>query len=663
MNDYENDDRVNNRSKNRNFADILEARLSRRKVLKGGIGAAAVSMFGLPLVGCNDDDDDNTTSSSDPLLGFTAIPTSSDDAHHVPEGYTAKVLYRWGDPVSDGPEFNMDASNPASEQMVQAGMHHDGMYFFPLPYGSDSSDNGLLVLNHEYIDANLLNTTGGYDANASGYIKDKADKEMASHGVSVIEIRKSGEDWEVVRPSTYGRRVTMHTEMTISGAAAGSPWMITSADLSGREVVGTMNNCAYGHTPWGTYLACEENFQGYFAVTDDSNLSEMQKTINDRYGSDNSRSWYNWEVHHPRFDGANEPNEPNRFGWIVEIDPFDPNHKPVKRTAMGRFRHESAALATTSDDRVVMYSGDDARFEYIYKYISNNPYDKDNREANMVVDGGILDDGKLYVAKFNDDGTGEWILLEQGQPNLTAADGYATQADVLVKTRMAADAVGATPMDRPEWIAVHPDTKEVYVTLTNNTRRTADQVDAVNPRGPNPMGSIIRWREDGDADAMTFAWDIYVLAGNPADPEPNNQGNINGDIFSSPDGIWIDKDGRVWIQTDISGGSQLSGIYEAFGNNQMLASDPATGEVKRFFVGPRGQEITGVITTPDGRTMFINVQHPGDVPGGLEEELGGDEPTPENPRIASNWPDYDPNGRPRAATVVITKDDGGIIGT
>lgn len=661
MKNHESDEIINNPSDNRSFSDILHARLSRREILKGGVGAAAVSMFGPTFAECKDEAEDLSAESS--LLGFQAIPVSTDDAHHVAAGYTATVFYRWGDPVSDGPEFKMDASNSASDQMQQAGMHHDGMYFFPLPFGSDNSDHGLLVMNHEYIDPNILHTTGGYDANPEGYDKDKADKEMAAHGVSVLEIQKKDGKWAIIRPSKYARRLTMHTAMDASGPAAGSDWLKTAADTAGKEIIGTMNNCAYGHTPWGTYLACEENFQSYFMVSDDSKVSDEQTTINRRYGSHNSKGWFHWEVHDARFDGAQEPNEPNRFGWIVEFDPFNPEHKPVKRTALGRFRHEGVALSTTEDNRVVMYSGDDARFEYIYKFVSNRAYDKDNREANMAVDNGILDDGKLYVAKFNDDGTGEWLLLEQGQSKLTAEKGYATQADVLVKTRMAADAVGATKMDRPEWIAVHPETKEIYATLTNNTKRQADNTDKANPRGPNPMGSIIRWKESGDADALTFNWNVYVLAGNPDDPEPNHQGNIKGDIFANPDGLWIDNDGRLWIQTDISDSSQLKDEFAAFGNNQMLVSDPATGEVKRFFVGPVGQEITGVIATPDGKTMFINVQHPGDVPGGLREQLKVSSPRPSNPRIASNWPDFDPNGRPRAATVVITKDDGGVIGS
>lgn len=667
----ETDKLINNPSDNPSFADVLEMRLSRRQVLRGGLSLATASFFGVSLTAHGEEKTDSAISASvadqdasaSSLLGFQGIPVSADDAHHVPTGYTAKVLYRWGDPISDGPAFKLDASNSASEQMQQAGMHHDGMYYFSLPYGEQNSTHGLLVMNHEYIDPNLLHTTGGFSADPAGYSLEKANKEMAAHGVSVIEVSKASGSWEVVRPSAHARRISMHTAMDISGPAAGSSWMKTAADPKGLEVIGTMNNCAYGHTPWGTYLACEENFQSYFAVTDASKLSDAQNSINARYGSNNPVTWFGWEHHYPRFDGTNEPNEPNRYGWIVEFDPYNPESKPVKRTALGRFRHECAALALTADERVVLYSGDDARFEYIYKFVSSKAYDKTNRSANMAVNGGILDEGKLYVAKFNADGSGDWLLLEQGQPGLSAADGYATQADVLVKTRLAADAVGATKMDRPEWIAVHPDSKQVYATLTNNSMRTAEQVDSANPRGPNPMGSVIRWQEKGDADATHFSWDIYILAGNPADRAPSNQGNIKGDIFANPDGIWIDYDGRVWIQTDISDSSQLKGMYTPFGNNQMLASDPNTGEVRRFFVGPIGQEITGVITTPDGKTMFINVQHPGDVPGGLRERLGAKKPSPENPRVASNWPDFDAKGRPRSATVVITKDDGGVIGS
>ncbi|NJN48043.1 MAG: PhoX family phosphatase, partial [Candidatus Competibacteraceae bacterium] len=416
------------------------------------------------------------------------------------------------------------------------------------------------------------------------------------------------------------------------------------------------------YTPWGTYLTCEENFHGYFLTAEGGDPVDPTDNEFGRYGIGGS-SRYGWEVHHPRFNADTDPNESNRFGWIVEIDPYDPNHKPVKRTAMGRFRHEGAAMTTTDDNRVVIYSGDDAVFEYVYKYVSNRPYDTTNRAANMMADGGILDDGTLYVAKYNDDGTGEWIPLVHGTPGLTVADGFEDQAEVLVKTRLAADSIGATPMDRPEWIAVHPQTREVYVTLTNNSSR--EETDAANPRPENQMGHIIRWREAGnDPAATTFEWDIYVLAGDPNNANPDFRGNINGDIFANPDGIWIDNDGRLWIQTDIGESSQLRGDFEPFGNNQMLASDPSTGEVRRFFTGPRGQEITGVITTPDGRTMFINVQHPGDISGGLRDELGTSETVPGVPPLtSSNWPDFDPLGRPRSATVIITKDDGGVIGT
>ncbi|MEE4377864.1 MAG: PhoX family phosphatase [Candidatus Competibacteraceae bacterium] len=665
MNDDHNEP-TSNTSGNRPFEDVLQVNLSRRQIMQGGLGVAVTSLFGLSLTSCGGDGDNDfvnlESTPSNSLLGFESIPTNAEDIHVVPPGYTAKAFFRWGDPVSDGPAFNMDASNPAADQMVQSGMHHDGMHYFSLPIGSDSSDSGLLVMNHEYIDPNLATTTGGYSADPDGYIKDKADKEMAAHGVSIIEVRKANGEMTIVRPSQFGRRVTMHTPMTISGPAAGSSWMITNDDPSGREVIGTMNNCAHGYTPWGTYLACEENFHGYFFTDEEGNQIDTTDNEFGRYGVGGD-SRYGWEVHHPRFNADITPNEPNRFGWIVEIDPYDPNHKPVKRTAMGRFRHEGAAMTTTDDNRVVIYSGDDAVFEYVYKYVSNRPYDTTNRAANMMADGGILDDGILYVAKYNDDGTGEWIPLVHGTPGLTGSDGFEDQAELLVKTRLAADSVGATPMDRPEWIAVHPQTREVYVTLTNNSAR--EQTDAANPRPENRMGHIIRWRETGnDPAATTFQWDIYVLAGDPNNANPDFRGNINGDIFANPDGIWIDQDGRLWIQTDIGGSSQLRGDFEPFGNNQMLASDPSTGEVRRFFTGPRGQEITGVITTPDGRTMFINVQHPGDISGGLRDELGTSDTVPGVPPLtSSNWPDFDPLGRPRSATVIITKDDGGVIGT
>ncbi|EIJ42724.1 putative phosphatase [Beggiatoa alba B18LD] len=650
---------------NPHFNDILEIRLSRRQVLQGSLGLAITSMFGVSLAGCNSDDDEEDL----PSLGFKSVPVSAEDKHVVPEGYSAKVLYRWGDPVSDGPAFRFDASNTAAEQMVQAGAHHDGMHYFPIDQltGGNSSSHGLLVMNHEYIDDALLNTTGGYRDDKAGYTIEKANKEMAAHGVSVIEVRKSGSDWVVVRPSNYARRISTHTPMTLSGPAAGSRLMQTSADATGREVIGTINNCANGMTPWGTYLTCEENYQNYFIVPNASELTTEMQAIISRDRVSSSGTNYSWEVHYDRFNVNKEPHEVNRFGWVVEIDPFNPTSKPIKRTALGRFSHENAAYVLTNDNRVVVYLGDDKTNEFIYKFVSNRAYDKNNRTANMAVGTGILDDGILYVAQYKADGTGVWLPLIHGQNGLTAENGFADQAEVLIKTRIAATLVGATPMDRPEWVAINPKNKQVYITLTNNSGRGTTNnpaTDAANPRAKNIMGHILRWTEtNNDPAALTMKWDIYVLAGNPSSSVAENKGNIKGDIFACPDGLWFDDTGRLWIQTDMSDSVMLDGEMAAFGNNQMLASDPTTGEIRRFFTGPIGCEVTGVITTPDQKTMFINIQHPGDVPKGLQTQLGTSRPTPANPHVASNWPDFESNGRPRSSTIVITKNNSGKIGS
>jgi secreted PhoX family phosphatase len=338
---------------------------------------------------------------------------------------------------------------------------------------------------------------------------------------------------------------------------------------------------------------------------------------------------------------------------VVEVDPFDPTAQPVKRTAMGRLTREGACPAIGPDGRIAFYTGDDQPFEYVYKFVTARPWDATRREPNRD----LLDAGTLYVARFDADGAGEWLALEHGKNGLTAASGFASQAEVLVKTRQAADRVGATPMDRPEWCAVHPATREVYVTLTSNAARGREGrpgPDAANPRGANLFGHIVRWREDGgDVAATRFRWDIFALGGVP--DEGASRGRLNGDAFGCPDGLWFDRRGTLWVQTDVSPALLNRGDFAPLGNNQMLAADPATGVFRRFLVGPRGCEITGFTTTPDGRTGFVNIQHPGEVAGGAND--------PDAPRKNSNWPDFDPNGRPRSATVVIRRKDGGVIGT
>jgi secreted PhoX family phosphatase len=477
---------------------------------------------------------------------------------------------------------------------------------------------------------------------------DKVRKAQASVGVSVIEVRLAAGRWEVVRPSRYARRITAYTPCAISGPAAGSGAMKTAFDASGREVLGTYNGCANGYTPWGTYLTCEENWNFNFV-----NAGAIPPEHR-RYGVGKGRG-YRWETADERFDAARHPNEPNRFGWVVEIDPYDPQSKPVKRTALGRMKHEGAHPSVGPDGRIAFYMGDDEGFEYIYKFVTARAWDPANRAANR----GLLDDGVLYAARFNADGTGEWLALEHGKNGLTAANGFASQADVLVKTRQSADRVGATPMDRPEWGAVHPVTREVYMTLSNNSARGRDKLpgpDAANPRANNVFGHIIRWREDGDDVAATrFRWDLFALGGVPQNADPAKRGSFKGDAFGCPDGLWFDRRGVLWVQTDISPTALGRGDFAPLGNNQVLAADPATGELRRFLVGPKGCEITGFTTTPDNRTAFVNIQHPGENPGEIND--------PDFPSANSSWPDFDPKGRPRSATVVIRRKDGGEIGT
>jgi secreted PhoX family phosphatase len=453
--------------------------------------------------------------------------------------------------------------------------------------------------------------------------------------------------WSVVRPSRYARRVTARTAMRIAGPAAGAAPLKTAADPSGTEAIGTINNCAAGHTPWGTYLTCEENWNNYFVNT--GTIPPEQH----RYGVNAKGGGYRWHEFDKRFDAQANSNDPNHFGWVVEVDPFEPGSKPVKRTALGRVKHEGAALALAADNRVVYYMGDDQQFEYIYKFVSRDAWRRDDRAANRD----LLDHGTLYVARFNVDGSGEWLELTQGKNGLTAERGFATQADVLIKTRQAGDAVGATPMDRPEWTAVNPGDHSVYCTLTNNSARGKGRpTDAANPRAGNTFGHIIRWNEQGsDAGATRFKWDIFVLAGDPRLADGAKHGNIQGDTFGSPDGLWFDYGGRLWIQTDVSTSVLNRGEYAQVGNNQMLCADVKTGRIRRFLTGPAGCEVTGITSTPDGTTLFINIQHPG--------ETSSERNDPAQPQAVSTWPDGPSGGRPRSSTVVIRKDDGGVVGT
>ena len=625
------------------FADPTHHALgdpTRRTLLRSGTGLSLAALLA-PLSGCVA----ITAGGRGPSLGFKSVPPSFTDNVVVPEGYSAQVLAPWGEPVGltgNMPAFKSDASNTAAEQAVQMGMHHDGMQFFPLA----GSRRGLLAINHEYTDDGLLHTDG-----QNSWTAEKVKKAQAAHGVAVIEIELQGTQWQLVRPSPYARRITANTPCAIGGPAAGHALMRTAADAAGRTVLGTVGNCAAGATPWGTYLTAEENWCNYFTAADVPTAHEKRWDIR-------RATWYRWPELDERFDTVRNPNEHNRFGWIVEIDPMDPKSTPVKRTALGRAAHEGATVAVTKGRRAVVYSGEDRAFEYIYRFVSRDAI----RPATPTLSAAkanaeLLDDGTLYVARFDADGRGRWLPLVQGQGPLTAANGFADQGEVLVKTRQACDALGATRMDRPEWVAVSPVDGFVYCTLTNNPARGTPGnpgVDAANPRANNSMGQIIRWKEDGDFDGDTFVWNHLVLAGDPANERAEAKGNVRGDAFSSPDTVAFDSQGRLWIGTDISNSALLKGEQARLGNNALLACNPVSGEMRRFLTGPTGCEITAATWTPDERTLFINIQHPGETSGSRNDPL--------QPRRFSNWPDFSPVGRPRSATVAIRRNDGGVIG-
>lgn len=646
------DERPSNHSNNPHLSELIDQR--RRQIIAGGAAVGALGFLGvLPQAV---EAAEQASKSVGPLkkrnrLPFDAVAINRADAITVPAGYRASVFVPWGTPISGRyPAFLEDASNSAQDQAEQVGMHHDGMHFFPADAqrgGGKRSNHGLLVFNNEYVDAPLLHPNGPTTVNGLRTSAEEVRKEINAHGVTIIEVRRGqGGEWQVV-PGYLNRRITAATPMQMAGPARGHALLKTLHSPDGTASRGTQNNCAHGVTPWGTYLTCEENWAGYFATRDADLPRELK-----RYGL-RATSRFGWDTlpgdEFQRFDATRKAataegdyrNEPNHFGWIVEIDPFDPESQPVKHSALGRFAHEGLIFAPVQAGKpLVCYSGDDSQNEYIYKYVSRGKYLPWLRKP-----GRLLDEGTLYVARFNADGSGNWLALDLADPAFQAACSaagvsFADQGEVLINTRLAADIVGATKMDRPEWGAVNPDNGEVYFTLTNNSSRTS--ADAANPRAANPFGHIIRWRENRrDHAGKGFNWDIFLLAGPQGDSQgPNGMALDDRNILASPDGLWFDPDGRLWIQTDMSGSQLASG---PFGNNQMLVADPRTGEMKRFLVGPIGAEVTGISATPDFRTLFVNIQHP------------GEGSTPSN--LLSTWPDG-PGRRPRSATVVISREDG-----
>lgn len=705
-------DEDSNRSDNATFDSVLGARLSRRRLLGGGAAAAT----GAALAGCATP----VAAPTGPVgaLGFTPVAHSVADTVTVPPGYTAQVLYAGGDPLKAGmAAFKNDGTD--NEWGKRAGDHHDGIEWFGLDAQGKPSDSftsrGLLAMNHEATTDEKLSSFFIHANGGTATLPRPAaeiDKELMIHGISVVEVRRDGSRWATRQDSPLNRRITTMSEAIFTGPAAGSAHLVTKFSPNGTKGRGTVNNCGTGRTPWGTFVSGEENWFGYFFrdAQDDTRRNDPKITAAfNRYGRRaGAASRHGWESggSDDRFQRWNTGvtgasarddyrNEFHTFGYVVELDPYSPNTLLTKRTALGRFAHENVTFAKpVAGQPVVAYMGCDARGEYIYKFVSSEKWDPaDANPRNRLAAGDkYLDSGTLYAARFNADGSGEWLELSPKSPAIAAYKGFdfKTAADICVFTRLAADAAGATRMDRPEWAGVNPKNGEVYITLTNNSARTAATVDAANPRAysdikagkeqkGNVHGHIVRLAEPTPADPK-FRWDIYLFASEAdADKATVNLSNLSAENdLSSPDGlVFSPATGICWIQTD-------DGAYTDKTNCMLLAAMPGRvgdgGAVKlksgdkevttyagkpqtpatlrRFLVGPRGAEITGITETPDGRAIFVNIQHAG------ENTKMADVNDPS--KYESQWPanaGYGAGQRPRSATIVITKNDGGVVGT
>lgn len=701
------------------FSRILETRLSRRRLLAGSLAAAAASYVGgasLLLTPTG-----NAAAAMRSLkLNFTAVPKSKADTVQLAGGYSYSVLLATGDPIDASvPAYANDGSDPASTFARRAGDHNDGMHYFGVGrnglWEAANSDHGLLCINHEAVTAAFLHKQGQTITEGRRTVDEEVMKEMLAHGVSVVDIVRDGKSYRVRRDSRFNRRITSFTDMEITGPAARSPMMVTKYSITGTRTRGTLANCANGHTPWGTYLTCEENWAGFFhrSASDDSKRSAKELAAFKRYGvtgkgnhlwssvqpdtADHRFGRWNASIIGSSADGSDDfRHVANTYGWVVEIDPFDPASTPKKRTALGRFAHEGAWPGrVVAGEPLVWYMGCDSRGEYIYKYVSTAAWDPEDVKRPAIAGDKYLDNGKLYVARFNADGSGDWIELTLGVHGIDDRNpGYAfsSQADVLIHARLAADAAGATKMDRPEWGAVNPRNGEVYMTLTYNPSRDFDKTDAANPRfyndpkdgkaqKGNANGHIIRWAEqDGKAAATRFQWDVFLFAAREsADRSQVNLSGLGaGNDFSSPDGLWFARSGLLWIETDdhaytdVSNCMLLAAIPGQVGDGATTTiinqhgdksrsvttqvGTPATdATLRRFLVGPVDCEITGLTESPDGRALFVNIQHPGETTTGKDFDIG-------NPATwLSHWP-AGGNARPRSATIVITRNDGGPIG-
>ena len=606
------------RPEENDFDRVVEAAISRRGFLGGvlafGSGAAAMGLGPITK---------SALAEGASRFAFKSIPIATDASVHVPEGYNWNILVKWGDPLfSDAPEFDHATGGTAASSERTFGENTDGMELFNI------RGHQVIAVNHEYANpkTNLPNNEDGIPTSAEDVLK-----LQNIQAITVMEVAEGDNGWHVVVDSPFNRRITHNTPMRVAGPAAGHDLLKTELEPTGTIALGTMNNCGAGKTPWGTYLTCEENFNGYFGSSDPD--FEMPEHYG-RYGI-NHEGRYAYEKFDPRFDVSKNPNEPHKLGYIVEIDPSDPESMPIKHTNLGRFKHENAAATLAPDGRVVVYMGDDERGEFMYKYVSNGIYAPGGPTSEL------LDDGKLFAAKFNDDQTGEWVELT---PDSTGME----EAEIYIFSRIAASKVGATTMDRPEWVAINPMAVEGYCCLTNNKNRGVKpnaggddtSANGPNPRVENHYGQIVRWYpNDDDHASSAFTWDLFVMAGNPTihDDAYGGSDNIHeGNMFNSPDGMMFDSTGLLWIQTD--GNYDNEGDFAGQGNNQMLAGDPVTGQIERFMTGPYGSEVTGCTWSSDRRTMFVGIQHP-------------------------KAPFPDGEGKlPRSSIIAIKRDDNALVG-
>lgn len=618
----------NDTKQNPSFGEIADARLSRRGFITGALGSMAISC--LPKKNDGKGSIPSEQLQAETAFDFTSLPSKLTENHHVAEGYEVQVLLRWGDPIfPDLSPFSWKEIT-AEEQEKRFGFGNDFIAYFPL------ENTALLVVNHESTEAALM--FEGEDTYVSTN-REHASIEMAAHGLSVVEIEEKEGFWSVKLDSKYNRRITAQTEMRISGPAAGHKRLKTPEDPTGTVVKGTVHNCSGGKTPWGTVLTCEENILYYFEGSREG-TAEEQNFARTNIGYSKP---YHWSSVEERFSMAHSLHEANRFGWVVEFDPRDPESIPVKRTALGRFYHESANPILNRDGRVVIYMGDDGYFEYLYRFVSKIPYTEGGDNAN------ILDEGELCVARFYEDGTMEWLPLAHGKEGLTEENGFSSQADVLIEARRAGDIVEATKMDRVEDVEPNPLTDKIYINCTKNGRRGIAEYEGTNPANPrneNMAGHIIELLPpDGDHSSMTMTWDFLLLAGAESMGANYGMAQAVDNQFGCPDNAAIDNKGRLWITTD--GTSDCFAVAD--GLYAIETEGYLRGLPKRLFLAPIGAEVTGPCFTPDGKNLFLSIQHPGH-----EDEKGDD--------FVTRWPDFDSERPPRPAVVVIRRKDGGQIG-